>query len=130
MAVGFDRHSEDGGIDIDKYGGQWVLITDGDAQSGRLAEFHPDRILLMPFQAVNYHNSKPVWEIQREGLPLMIYKADIKRVRPISEQSTVEYCNYMNRQTERDLLIKELEFMAKTKGVVRSGEEYIDGLGI
>ncbi len=129
MAIGFSRTGEESGVDIDEYLGQWILIIDGDAQSGRLAEFHPDRILLMPYQSVNYHDSKPVWEIQREGLPLMIYKADIKRVRPTSEQSTIEHCNYMNRQTERDLLIKELEFFAKTKGV-HLDEDYGDGSGI
>ena len=129
MAIGFNKEDEQNGTDIDKYIGQWILIIDGDAQSGKLIEAHPDRILLMPYQAVNYYNSTPVCEIQRRGLPLMIYKADIKRVRPVSEQSSVEYCNYVNRRTHIDTLTKELEFMTKTRGI-HLDEVYSEGSGI
>lgn len=130
MAVGFERDNrEKPETNYDSYKGTWVLVGDGDISSGQVTEVYPNRIVLMPYYAINPQGNRLVHEIVKEGLPCIVPINERTRIRPTSEQNTILYCNYMNRQAQRDLFTKELEFAVKTRGIYLD-EDHSDGSGI
>jgi hypothetical protein len=130
--IGFDRgyeKEEKPKVDYESYRNSWVVIGDGEICVGRVDDIHLGGVYLMPYYAIRPINGGDVHEIMREGLPFRIPLNERTRIRPTTEEETLENCRIRNIQTERRLLLEELDFRAKTKGVYKE-ETFTDGSGI
>ncbi|MEK9184882.1 MAG: hypothetical protein AAB866_01805 [Patescibacteria group bacterium] len=64
----------------------------------------------MPYQAANFYQGQPKYEIVREGLPFLVERIDVTGIRSIDEENVQGFCDYNNNQSRREELKKEIEF--------------------
>mgnify|MGYP001600944368 FL=1 len=64
----------------------------------------------MPYQAANFYQGQPKYEIVREGLPFLVERVDVTGIRSTDEENVQGYCDYNNSQSRREELKKEIEF--------------------
>ncbi len=130
--IGFGRYDEEverAGKNYEIYRNNWVSVGDGETVSGMVADICQGDIILMPYHTVTPKGKMLVHTIVREGLPRTVPINERTRIEPTSEKEVLDYCSIINRQIERDLIIKELEFFGKAGGL-QLNESYIDGSGI
>ena len=110
--IGFVSKEKEREIDIENYESLWVIIEriNGSSVTGRLEKVFKDRVLLMPYQTVNFLNGQQRYEIARDGLPYLIERIDLSGIKQTSEENVQGFCDYSNNQYKREEFKKEIEF--------------------
>lgn len=131
--IGFNREYEGEPKpkrDYESYKNSWVVIGDGEICVGEVDDIHLGGVYLMPYYAVSPINGRDVHRIVREGEPYRIPLNERTKIRPTTEEEAIENCLIRNKHERRRLILEELEFMTKTKGLHLDDETFTDGSGI
>lgn len=131
--IGFNREYEkedNPKRDYESYRNSWVVIGDGEICAGKVDDIYLGGLYLMPYYTVSPINGRDVHRVVREGLPFRIPLNERTRIRPTTEKEAIENCIIRNRHEQRRLILEELDFKARTRGLHLSDETFTDGSGI
>ncbi len=125
MAIGFGNEEKE--IKFSDYRGNWALISSGNGTfSGKIVKIDYDNISIFPYLMMSPSEE---YKIRREGLPMMIKREGVNWIRQTSEEETLEFCAYSNRQKRIEKFMKERSLQRELSNPTRE-PSFENGSGI